>query len=260
MAYAFILARRGPRRGGGWLAASAAAHVAVIAAIFSAAPRFGAPTHTRKALTEHVVFVAPSAHLALPAMVPHVVAAAARGIARHPRALRRASDGRPAELSLARLDELVANLSPIAPTDSVRAADPSPDLSTLASDAIDFGGTAAQFMAQVMGRAYALANPNAIYDENAVDEIAEAMRENPKPVYPFALRMAGVEDSFIVRFVVDTTGRVDEKSLEFPEKAQRLLVASVRDALRHSRYFPAVLGGQRVSQLVAQRFSFVLQR
>ena len=259
MAYASFDAQRPAGRRGGWAAASAAAHVAVVAAIISSAPRIGAPIHTRQAASEHVAFVSPSAHLDLPVMAAHVVAAARRAT-RHPRAVRRAMAAESAPLALARLDELVANMTPAALPDSVLSRDPTPDLSAVASGGIDFGGLANQFLAAVMGRAYALANPNAIYDEAAVDKIAEAMRENPKPVYPFSLRMAGFEDSFIVQFVVDTAGRVDEQSLEFPKQAHRLLIESVRDALRRSRYFPAVLGGQPVRQLVQQRFSFVLSR
>ena len=258
MAYAFVGARHPAGGRGGWLAASVAAHGAIIVAIISAPSQLGAPTHTRQAPTEHVAFVSPSAHIDFPAMAPH--AAAARRAARHARVSRRTNATQPAELSLARLDELVADMTPIAAPDSVAIADPSPNMSNVASTGIDFSGMANQLLSAVMGRAYALANPNAIYDEAAVDKIAEAMRQNPKPIYPFALRVAGVEASFIVRFVVDTTGRVDERSREFPTQAHRLLIASVRDALLHSRYFPAVLGGQPVRQLVQQRFSFVLSR
>lgn len=243
------------------MAGSVVAHGAIIAAIILSAPRFGAPTYTRRVPSEHVAFVMPSARVDLPAMVPHALAAARRA-ARHPRSARRARAADAGQLSLASLDELVANMTPVAvpPADSVAVDDPSPDLSSIASSGIDFGAAADRLLSAVMGRAYALANPNAIYDEAAVDKIAEAMRANPKPVYPFALRMAGVEASFVVRFVVDTTGRVDERSLEFPPAVHTLLIQSIRTALRHSRYFPAVLGGQPVRQLVQQRFSFVLQR
>lgn len=259
MAYPLFDAQRPTRRRGAWLAASAAAHAAVIAVVISSAPRLGAPLHTRRPPSEHIAFVTPSAHADLPAMVPHALAEARRA-ARHPRAARRVRSADGGQLSLASLDQLVANMTPVAVADSLSIADPSVDLASVASGRIDFGGLANQLLSAVIGHAYSLANPNAIYDEAAVDKIAEAMRENPKPVYPYALRMAGVEASFIVRFVVDTTGRVDERSLEFPPAAQRLLIQSVREALRRSRYFPAVVGGQPVRQLVEQRFSFVLDR
>jgi TonB family protein len=70
------------------------------------------------------------------------------------------------------------------------------------------------------------------------------------------LRRQGVEASFVVRFVVDTTGQVDENKIEFPTTAHRLFVESVKAALLRSRYFPAVLGGRHVAQLVQQEFRF----
>jgi TonB family protein len=74
------------------------------------------------------------------------------------------------------------------------------------------------------------------------------------------LQRQGVEGSFVVEFVVDSTGRVDEKTMTFPSTAHPMFLRAVRDALLHSRYFPAELAGMRVRQLVQQQFSFVIVR
>ena len=64
----------------------------------------------------------------------------------------------------------------------------------------------------------------------------------------------------MVRYVVDTAGSVQESTLKFPKRAHRLFVASIRDALRRSRYFPAEVAGRRVPQVVQQQFSFVMAK
>jgi TonB family protein len=89
-----------------------------------------------------------------------------------------------------------------------------------------------------------------------VERIVAAAPGNPEPRYPEPLRRMGVEGRFVVRFVVDTTGQVEENQIEFPSTAHRLFVESVRTALLRSRYFPAMLGGRRVAQLVEQEFRF----
>lgn len=96
------------------------------------------------------------------------------------------------------------------------------------------------------------------YTKEDVDKAVSPFPNNPKPEYPWLLRSRGVEGGFDVRFVVDSTGRVDEKSIEFPESADKLFVNSVRRALLRSRYNPAEIGGHVVTQLVEQRFTFVL--
>jgi hypothetical protein len=106
--------------------------------------------------------------------------------------------------------------------------------------------------------AVAVGTHNGPFLKSQVDKVVMPFGNNPKPVYPWALQRQGVETSFVAQFVVDSTGRVDEKSLLFPPDANGQFVESVRRALRRSKYYPAEIGGQRVPQLVEQRFSFVL--
>jgi protein TonB len=124
-------------------------------------------------------------------------------------------------------------------------------------DGLADSSSTAESLAALVGDARPGATPTGgAYSPDMVERIVAPAPGNPEPAYPDALRRQGVEASFVVRFVVDTTGQVDENKIEFPTTAHRLFVESVKAALRRSRYFPAVLGGRRVAQLVQQEFRF----
>ena len=135
------------------------------------------------------------------------------------------------------------------------------DLSSRITSASDFGevDTGALVNASAM---WALTHPgkNGAYGEDAVERIAWPHRDNPRPRYPAELQRAGIEGTLLVQFVVDSTGTVDEKTLNFPKDAQPGFLRAVRDALLRSRFFPAELAGTRVRQLVQQQFTFVIAR
>ena len=76
------------------------------------------------------------------------------------------------------------------------------------------------------------------------------------PDYPPRMMEKGIEGYATMRFVVDTTGQVDGSQIEVPRTVHRLFAAAVKAALLRSRYFPAMLGGRRVAQLVEQEFTF----
>lgn len=152
------------------------------------------------------------------------------------------------DASLAALAKL-----PAAPTDI--------DLSSRITSESDFGEVDTGKLVDASAM-YALTHPgkNGAYGQDAVERIAWPHRDNPRPRYPAELRRAGIEGSLLVQFVVDSTGRVDEKTLTFPTDAQPGFLRAVRDALVRSRYFPAELAGARVRQLVQQQFIFVIAR
>ncbi|HEY4307195.1 MAG TPA: energy transducer TonB [Gemmatimonadaceae bacterium] len=99
-----------------------------------------------------------------------------------------------------------------------------------------------------------------VYDENAVERSVEPKRGNPKPRYPVTLANMGVDGSFIVRFVVDSTGDVPPDRIEFPSTMDRLFVSAVRSALLKSHFAPAMVSGHVVAQQVIQEFRFVTVR
>lgn len=112
----------------------------------------------------------------------------------------------------------------------------------------------------VLARA-ALSRPeNGVYSMDMVEVSVAPKRGNPLPRYPSALRDLGIEGSFVVRFVVDSTGKVPDNKIDFPSTMHRLFADAVRTALRRSRYIPARVGGQPVTELVVQEFRFEMQK
>ena len=99
-----------------------------------------------------------------------------------------------------------------------------------------------------------------VYTVRLVDKAAIPRPGNPVPVYPAALRAAQIEGTVLARFVVDSVGRAEPASIEFPEATHAQFADAVRQSLLRSRYLPAVLDGHPVRQLVEQRFAFTLVR
>lgn len=80
----------------------------------------------------------------------------------------------------------------------------------------------------------------------------------PPPVYPRALLRAGITGSVRVRFIIDTLGRVEERSIEVLESSSAGFDPAVRATINGSRFEPAHLGPVPVRQLTEQRVRFVL--
>jgi TonB family protein len=76
--------------------------------------------------------------------------------------------------------------------------------------------------------------------------------------YPFAGRLAGVEDSVTLAFTVNSDGTIVTESIELVSATYRDFVTSVLDALVRTRYHPAHLGDCAVATRMKQRFLFKL--
>ena len=135
------------------------------------------------------------------------------------------------------------------------------DYSSRISSPDDFGKIDTQQLVDASS-IWALSHPgrDGAYTQDVVERVAWPHNDNPRPRYPESLKNAGIEGSFLVEFVVDSTGRVDPKTLSFPKAAHPAFLRAVRDALLRSRYFPAELAGLKVRQLVSQQFTFVIAR
>ena len=77
-----------------------------------------------------------------------------------------------------------------------------------------------------------------------------------KPRYPDCLRQAGIEGTVVVRFTVDTAGRVDAKTAQIISATHDLFSRAVLDALGAFRFKPAEVGGRRVAALAEMPFEF----
>jgi hypothetical protein len=74
--------------------------------------------------------------------------------------------------------------------------------------------------------------------------------------YPFVARLAGVGDSVMIAFTVDSDGTILPRSLELVRATYRDFVSSVLDALGKTHYHPAYLGDCPVATRMTQRFFF----
>jgi len=101
-----------------------------------------------------------------------------------------------------------------------------------------------------------------VYTDRLVDHPVIARGDNGSPEYPAQLRMsgAGLEGDVTVRFVVDSSGRVEPGSIAIMTSTHSLFSDAVRRWLVRTRYTPADVSGHPVRQLVEQRVNFTLRR
>lgn len=98
-----------------------------------------------------------------------------------------------------------------------------------------------------------------VYSGNEVDRAAYLAKDNPIPPYPETLRQAGIQGNVVLQFIVDTTGRVEPKSVVVKASDNTMFTTSVLTTLRKMRFVPAEAAGRRVRQLVEQPFTFNLK-
>jgi TonB family protein len=153
----------------------------------------------------------------------------------------------------------VANIAPIVLPDIIPAV-ADIDLTGRVTDSLDFVGHSPAEVVGPLVSGRTTATQNGAYLADAVDRVVMPLASNPVPAYPRSMAAAGIEANFVVVFVVDSTGRIDRGSLEFPATAQPLFAESVRRALERSRYRPAEMDGRPVRQLVQQEFFFRMEK
>lgn len=95
-------------------------------------------------------------------------------------------------------------------------------------------------------------------DGEAADQSPYLLPGQMGPPYPEELRDDRPDGVVVVRFVIDTLGRVESPSLKVVAATHPLFAASVRATLGRLRYLPASLSGRRVRVQMEQRFEFHL--
>jgi protein TonB len=94
----------------------------------------------------------------------------------------------------------------------------------------------------------------------SANEAMMQLREKPVPPrYPESLRRAGVEGDVVVKFLVDTTGRIDMRSIEVINSTHDAFTASVRETLAKMRFSPSMIGERKVPALAVMPFRFTLR-
>jgi TonB family protein len=97
-----------------------------------------------------------------------------------------------------------------------------------------------------------------VYIAPAVDRQVTRDPSSGGPRYPEALRLRGIEGFVRVRFIVDTTGKADSRSLDVVTSTDTAFLGAVRLALPAMRFVPALLGDRYVRQWVEQDFRFLI--
>jgi TonB family protein len=129
----------------------------------------------------------------------------------------------------------------------------------LALPQTDFGGGGA-LGGGVVDREGMGSPAGGVFTPELVDKPAAPRAGNPAPIYPTSLRAAQIEGTVLARFVVDSAGRAEVATIDFPETTHPQFTEAVRQSIIRSRYLPAMLRGRPVRQLVEQRFAFTLVR
>jgi TonB family protein len=88
---------------------------------------------------------------------------------------------------------------------------------------------------------------------------AAVLISQPEPRYPTILQQVGVEGHVLLRFVVDTTGRVDKGSIEVVEASDEQFIRPARESVIRARFRPALMSGSPVRQLAEQSMRFAIR-
>lgn len=89
-----------------------------------------------------------------------------------------------------------------------------------------------------------------------VEQQASQRSDSPRPFYPRALWQAGIDGAANLQFVVDTTGRVDSRTIQLLASTDYRFALACRKALLDMLYTPARIDGRKVRELVQQPFNF----
>ena len=81
----------------------------------------------------------------------------------------------------------------------------------------------------------------------------------PQPRYPSMAERIGLEGRVLLRFVIDTTGRVDKSSIEVLETTEEQFTRPAVDAVTRAQFRPALLSGNPVRQLAEESIRFVMR-
>src|SRR5262245_54538109 len=127
---------------------------------------------------------------------------------------------------------------------------PDIDLSKKVTNEEDFTGKG------VAGGTPQKVDENQTYFEFQVEKQVSPFPGNQSPRYPDMLRSANVEGEVLAQFVVDTTGRADMREFKVLKSTHDLFTAAVKSALPQMKFYPAAVGGKKVTQLVQMPFQF----
>jgi TonB family protein len=98
--------------------------------------------------------------------------------------------------------------------------------------------------------------PETALTEIEVDSAVVRDPTSTAPEYPVRLLEKNIEGSTFVHYVVDTNGQVDTATIQVVRTTHAEFAVSVRQALAHMKFRPAMQASRRVRQWVEQNFAF----
>jgi protein TonB len=126
----------------------------------------------------------------------------------------------------------------------------------LSADSIVVGATQSQGRSGLPSRTLDLTRDDGDGGAWRGADLLMRITASAKPRYPENLRMAGIDGRVLVRFAVDTVGRIDPASVEIVSSTHELFTNAVRQVLGSFRFKPAESGGHRVRALAEMPFEF----
>ena len=81
----------------------------------------------------------------------------------------------------------------------------------------------------------------------------------PPPRFPEVMRRAGIEGEVVLKFLVDTLGRVDMASIEVVRSTHQAFTAAVIEMLPKLRFIPSAHGERKVAAVAMMPFRFKLR-
>lgn len=93
-----------------------------------------------------------------------------------------------------------------------------------------------------------------------IDQVDDPVRliGGPEPVYPDAMKIAGIEGVVRLRFVVGVDGKVESSTVRVVSSSHEAFERSAIEGIRTMRFKSATMRGQTVRQLVEQNVRFRL--
>lgn len=91
-----------------------------------------------------------------------------------------------------------------------------------------------------------------------VEKQVQVVPGGPTPRYPEPLRAAGIQGQVLAQFIVDTTGKADMRTFKVLRSTHSDFAFQVRSAVASMEFYPAILMGRKVRQLVQMPFNFCL--
>lgn len=98
------------------------------------------------------------------------------------------------------------------------------------------------------------------YFEFQVERAVSSRPGNPAPRYPDILREAKIEGEVLAQFVVDTLGHPDLDTFKVLKSTHDLFTQAVLGSLPNMAFYPALVGGRKVKQLIQMPFQFNLTK